>query len=145
MNLEQAVQIGTLISVAVAAFGLLIGVVVYRRQMNAQLFLEYTRRYQQIMESFPADARDARLSLNEKLPKSSKALTFCVLKYLNLSSEEFYLYKKHYLSKSIWSIWEKELKRTLRSPLLRREWSKLRNEFESYPTFSRYVEETQRS
>ena len=142
MNLEQAVQIGTLISMVVAAVGLVIGVVVYRRQMNAQLFLEYTRRYEQIMESFPANAR---LSLNEKLPKSSKALTFCVLKYLNLSSEEFYLCRKYYLSKSIWSIWEKELKRTLRSPLLRREWDKLRTEFESYPAFSRYVEETQRS
>ena len=142
MNLELAVQIFTLISVVVAAVGLIVGVVVYRRQMNAQLFLEYTRRYEQIMESFPTDAR---LSLNEKLPKSSRELTFCVLKYLNLSSEEFYLRRKHYLSKPIWSIWEKELKRTLRSPLLRREWGKLRNEFESYPTFSRYVEETQRS
>jgi hypothetical protein len=70
-------------------------------------------------------------------------LTLCVLRYLNLSSEEFYLYRRGYLRREVWDIWEGELLRTLRSPLLRREWKTLRHEFISYPEFSRYVDDAQ--
>ena len=67
-------------------------------------------------------------------------MTEAVLEYLNLSSEEFYLWKRGYLSSEIWQIWESELIRTLRSPMLGREWAKLRPEFQSYPEFSMFVE-----
>ncbi len=66
-----------------------------------------------------------------------------MLRYLNLCSEEFYLYKKKYLSSHIWRIWEAELKRTLSSPLVLREWAGLREEFRSYPEFLEYVERAQ--
>ena len=135
MTLEQLVHVGTLISVAVAAGGLVMGVRIYRRQMNAQLMLEYTRKYEEIMETFPAEAREARLDLNGTLPDQSEGVTITILRYLNMSSEEYYLYTKGYLSKSIWDIWKDELDRTLCSPLIRREWIKLAKEFESYPEF----------
>ena len=56
---------------------------------------------------------------------------------------KFYLQKKRYLTREIWRIWEDELERTLRSPLVRREWEKLKPEFESYPAFRDYVERAQ--
>jgi hypothetical protein len=68
-----------------------------------------------------------------------------VLRYLNLSSEEYYLFKRGYLRADVWRIWEGEMVRTLRSPLLRREWTKLASEFVSYPEFSTYVEQVQKS
>ena len=143
MDLKGLVQNGTLISAILMFFGLIIGVLIYRRQMNAQLFLEYTKRYEEIMNTFPADARDARLNIDCETPKESKELTLVILRYLNLSSEEFYLCKNRYLSNKIWRIWEDELLRTLKSPLLLREWAKLKHEFESYPAFSAYVNNAQ--
>lgn len=124
--LEQAVQIATLAGVLLTAAGIFIAIYVYRRQMNAQLFLEYTRRYEELMRSFPDDACGCRLHLEGEPPPQSDALTSAVLRYLNLCSEA-------------------ELERTLRSTLVRREWQSLAGEFEAYAAFSSYVRQVQQS
>lgn len=138
--MESVVQIGTLISTALTAAGLFVGVYVYRRQMNAQLFLDFTRRYDSIMQSFPGASHGARLRLDVDLPQESPELSAAILRYLNLCSEEFYLWRRGYLAKDIWRIWERELEATLVSPLLRREWPTLRDEFGAFSEFSKYVE-----
>jgi hypothetical protein len=94
------------------------------------------------MDSFPHETFRLRFDLDGELPPPSPELTICVLKYLNLCSEEFYLRKKGYIAKDVWSIWEDELIRTLRSRLFRREWESLRDEFVSFPDISGFVEKT---
>ena len=143
IGLSEIVQVATLGSIFLAEIGLIHGVRVYRRQMNAQLFLEYTRRYEETMAAFPHDHRSSRFDLDGEPPETSPDLSAAVLRYLNLCSEEFYLWKRGYLSRGIWRIWEDELKRTLKSPLLQREWKALRREFTTYSEFEKYVERAQ--
>ena len=145
MTLELAIQIGNLVLVLVGVAGLVVAIRTYKRQTNAQIFLEYTGRYEKIMESFPANSLQSRLMLEGNPPNESQELSLAVLKYLNLCSEEYYLYRKGYLAKDVWTIWESELVRTLRSPLVLREWKRLEHEFESYPEFKGFVESTQSS
>jgi hypothetical protein len=109
--------------------------------MNAQVFLQYTQRYEEIMKSFPKNGWAARINSDEALPELSDEITICALRYLNLCSEEYYLRQDRYLSKKVWGIWEKELIRTLRTPMFRREWVKLRDEFDAYPEFQAFVGE----
>lgn len=123
--------IGTCVAVGVAIW-------VYRRQMNAQMYLEYTKRCDQILQCFP---REVRLDLARAAPGSVNQLL--LLRYLNLCSEEFCMWKNWYLSRRIWRIWEEEIKRFLRSPLVRAEWKALRQEFDSFATFQQYVETVQ--
>lgn len=143
-----AYELLMLITAVVTALGGVGFVVVmlqtYKGQMNAQVFTEYNGRYDEILNSFPTSAWEARFNLDTSLPEESMELTLCVLRYLNLSSEEFYLYRRGYLRRDVWDVWEGELLRTLRSPLLRREWPRLSSEFVSYPEFSRYVEAAQK-
>src|SRR5438105_8667813 len=143
MTNEQILAYGTLLLALFTAAGVVTGVLFYWRQCNAQIFLEYTKRYDEVMNKFPADARRTRLDLFAEPPPESEELTLAVLRYLNLSSEEYYLCARGYLSKHVWQIWEAELKRTLCSPLVMREWKKLRTEFLTYAEFLEYVEETQ--
>jgi hypothetical protein len=115
----------------------------YRRQMNAQVLLKYTERYERILEQFPENARDARFDTTV-LPPQSSQLTLCVLKYMNLCSEEYYLKQHGYLSESVWHIWEGDLKRMIASPLVQREWQpRLRQEFLFHQEFLQYVERIQ--
>ena len=134
----------TSLSLVVAATSVLWGVYVYQRQMNAQLFIEYTKRYDQVMQSYPEGVRRIRLHSEGEPPPESGELSAVVLRYLNLCSEEFYLWKRGYLAPDIWRIWVQEMRRTLASPLYRREWPKVASEFESYREFSDYVAEAQR-
>ena len=95
------------------------------------------------MQSFPRGTWNSRLNINAEPPECSDELSLSVLKYLNLCAEEYYLYKRGYLAKDVWKIWECELNRTLRSPLFKREWRTLIGEFESYPEFRDFVQKTQ--
>jgi len=81
--------------------------------MNAEVFMKYAERYEQIMSSFPESAFCARFSMSGELPPASPQFTLAVLKYLNLSSEEFYLWKKSYVADDVWKIWEHELMRII--------------------------------
>jgi hypothetical protein len=135
--------VGTLVSAAAGVLWVYVAVVTYRGQVNAQIFLDCNERYERIMESFPREAWEARLHMSTVLPEPSLELTLCVLKYLNLSSEEFQLYRRGYVHRDVWEIWEAELKRSLQSPLLRREWVTLRPEFEADPAFCRFVDAAQ--
>lgn len=138
----QIIQIAGAITIIVGLFSFISSIRNFRRQMNAQVFMKYAERYEKIMESFPREAFHLRLGFDGELLPKSQGLTTCVLKYLNLCSEEFYLRKKRYIDEDVWSIWEDELNRTLRSNLVRREWEDLREEFVSYPEFRDFVEKT---
>ncbi len=113
-----------------------------RVQLNIQLFMKYTERYEHILEGFPAEAIGARFD-SCALPPESDELRLCVLKYLNLCSEEFYLHKKGYLPTDLWDIWEADLKTIIASPLVRRDWVRLRSEFSSHKGFQEFVEKIQ--
>ena len=97
MSFELFIQIATLVSILVGIFAFFYGVTSYKKQMNAQVFLQYTMRFEDIIKSFPKNAWSARKNSDDKLPKPSEELTTSVLRYLNLCSEEFYLYKEKYL------------------------------------------------
>jgi hypothetical protein len=141
-TLQLAIQIAALASMVVGFVGLIITTNNYRKQMNVQILMKYCERYEHILDQFPEDALTARFDA-KALPPQSPQLRLCVLKYLNLCSEEFYLTTHGHLSKSLWDIWEADLKRIIGSPLLQREWPTLRTEFLSHHEFLEYVERVQ--
>jgi len=141
MSLEMGVQIATLISVIFAALSIWMWFRIYRRQTNTQVFIEFTNRYEKIMSSFPGNP--TRLDAKNSPVESSKELSIACLRYLNLCSEEYYLWKKKYLAKDVWEIWEAEIKRVLCTPLFLTEWKKLEGEFECYGEFRTFVNSTQ--
>lgn len=116
----------------------------YKNQMNSQLFMEFTKRYNEIMESYPAYARSSRLDSQGPPPKESEELSLSVLRYLNLCGEEYYMYTKELLDERLWRIWRDELNLSLQSPLVVREWKKLKREFDTYKEFQVYVDKQQR-
>ena len=137
--MENIAHWATLVSalIAIGTFGF--GIRTFKRQMNAQAYLEYTKRYDQIMEAL---GPDCRFDLNSvKVDKDTK---LAVLRYLNLCSEEYYLYSQKYLANDLWQYWGNELERTLCTPLFREAWKSLKSEFDSFVDFQKYVENAQR-
>lgn len=119
----------------------------FKKQMNAQVYLAYTERYERLMADCPLDFRTTLLDLklSEAEPKERDHIKVCMLRYLNLCSEEFHLKHTGYLAPEVWGLWRQELEWTLRKPLYVSGWPELRHEFESYPEFLKYVDEVQGS
>lgn len=113
-----------------------------RKQWNFNAFTYYTERYEQIMSSFPDDSYILRFQLDQQVPQTD-TLSLSALKYLNMTSEEYYLLKDGYLDKKVWEIWLPEIRRTLKTPLFVCQWKNLKHEFASYPDFSEFVEQIQ--
>ncbi|PAX56117.1 hypothetical protein [Brunnivagina elsteri] len=143
-TLNLIVQIATIISVLVAAATIWVSGQMNRRQLNVQVFMAYTDRYEKIINDFPEDALSLRFNAVEELPPVSDHLRLFALKLLNLSSEEYFLWKAKYLDDTVWKVWEREIKRMLHTPLMMREWTALRVEYDSQPDFIKFVDSVQR-
>lgn len=133
-------QIATVISVMIAIWAILSSARASHRQSQLDTFITYAQRYEQIMSEFPE--YKSRFDLHV-LPPETEKVRLAALKYFNLTSEEYYLWQKKYIDDAVWKIWEDEIIRTLQSPLMIREWPKLRDEYSSYPKFAQFVEKTQ--
>jgi len=128
----------SLLSAMLTVATIVLGIWVYWRQINAQLFLEFTRRYDEVMAPMRRAGAGVDLSTVGSLPGDEYDLV--LLRYLNLCSEEFYLYTNNYMAKRVWMIWKADIERTLKSANVRSRWTAgMYKEFESFPAFSDWV------
>ena len=139
---DIAVKSLTFVSIVIAAFSLWQSSKYNRRQWNFNAFTHYTKRYDDIMGEFPNQGYTLRFDLEHPVT-SNQEVRLAVLKYLNMTSEEYYLWRDKYLDEKVWQIWVPEIKRTLKTPLFQREWQHLKGEFKSYKKFSDFVEQVQ--
>jgi hypothetical protein len=110
-----------------------------RKQWNVDVFTTYSQRHEDLIHGFPDYAFFDRFD-PAKLPPRSAELTIATRKYLNLICDVHYLFCQGYLDNSIWQIWQADLRRTLNSPLIVREWADLKSEFQSFTAFLEFVE-----
>lgn len=138
---DWVIPTATILSVLLAAIGLLLAARQFRKQTHLAAFLEYTRRFNDLMKELPREIGSIYLEHQRDLPPPSREQTEALDRVVALLSQEFYLYKTGYLGKDIWQIWEPGIKAILRSPLLARDWSEVEHRYSDYPKFIRFVEE----
>jgi len=130
------------VSVLVAVVGLWRAAALYKRQTNAQILLTCSERYDTVIAACPAAVWLGRLDAANP-PPSSAAGTMAILRYLNLLCLEYYLWNQKHFSEMEWINWRAMLETNLRSPLLRREWPNLRQDFVADSAFTEYVDSVQ--
>jgi hypothetical protein len=129
-------QFGTLF---VGGIGIGVALVNQRRQLNAQMFIEFSKRFEELLRLFPTEAWLANRRPDQVLPPPSKEITECTLYCLQFVNDVYHLHKAGYISNSLWRLWEREIKRTLRGPLFVREWSAVAPEFSHDKDFLDYM------
>lgn len=143
LKIEAFIRYGSLWTLVLGILSLLFAMRSYRRQVNAQIFFEIAKRYQEMLEAFPVQEWTTRLNPGRQLPESTAELKAGVLRYFATVHFAYTLHELRYLSKDLWRMLQTEHRRTLSSPLFVREWHSIRVEFELFPGFSRYVETLQ--
>ena len=145
-TLNLLVQSATVLSVFVAAATIWASRQMNRRQMNMQVFTAYNDRYERLMSSFSKEMLRALYNEHAELPTDNEDITMCALRYLNLSSEEYHLWQEGYVERRVWELWEHEIKRVLRTPLMKREWqTRLKGQFAGHIAFAQFVETIQQA
>lgn len=144
MNLDIILQFATLSTLVVGIIGILVRINGYRRQLNANLFIEYAGHYDAVIRSFPQNVWAQRFVDEEQLPQESHEITICVFRFLNFLAGAYYFHKKGYIEKEAWHIWEIQINTILQSPLFRREWCKFSSENVISKDFRLYIETIQK-
>jgi hypothetical protein len=134
--LVQLGQVGTLI---LGSLGVWVAMFNQRRQLNAQMFIEVSRRFQDVLRMFPTEAWLANRNQSAPLPPPSQEITDCTLYCIQLIADVYHLRQGRYISKRLWSAWEREIRHTLEGPVFQREWKTVAVEFSHNRHFQRYL------
>jgi hypothetical protein len=129
-------QLGALF---VGSIGIGVALVNQRRQLNAQMFIEFSKRFEELLRLFPTEAWLANRRPNQELPPPSEEITECTLYCIQFIADVYHLHKAGYISNRLWRLWEREIKRTLKGPLFVREWDTVAAEFSHDKDFLEYL------
>jgi len=122
-------QVGQTGAVVVGCFGIIVALRNQHRQLNAQMFVEFSGRFQELLREFPTEAWLANRNPSEPIPPSSQELTSCTLYTLQFIYDVNQLHKNGYIAKNLWTLWEREIKNTLNGRVFQREWDRVAAEF----------------
>jgi len=145
MELTDLVQFGFLF---LTLIGLFVTINYSRKQLglfNEQLrlnfFVEYTKRYQEIMLNLPEDINNPDFSF-KKLSKEERSKILRYMRaYFDLCSEEFDLWNAGYIDERIWNNWKEGIEFTFSKSSFKEAWSIIQLDSLYYPKFTSWIEE----
>ena len=116
MTAAQWITVASLAAVVVSALAIVAGLRSVRDQLRVTIFLEYTKRYSEIMQHMPFEAREPgglyRLASQSKEERHRVLSVF--REYLNMCSEEKWLHDHRRIDHATWRIWERGMQDTAR-------------------------------
>jgi hypothetical protein len=134
--LLQWSQVGTLV---LGSLGVWVAMINQRRQLNAQMFITITGRFQELLRLFPTEAWLANRNVSRPLPPRSQEITDCTLYCFQLIADVYRLRQTRYISNKLWKVWQREIKHILDGRIFQREWEWLEIEFSHNEDFLCYV------
>jgi hypothetical protein len=134
--LVQCSQVGTLV---LGSLGVWIAMINQRRQLNAQMFITISGRFQELLRLFPTEAWLANRNPGQPLPPRTQEITDCTLYCLQLIADVYHLRQTRYISNKLWNAWQREIKHILAGRIFQREWEWLEIEFAHNEGFLRYI------
>lgn len=138
MTISDAAQLGVLLVTALAVFVTLRGV---RDQLWLQTFTDYTKRYLDAMERFPASAlrTESPVLLEAMPPEEAVQFIAAMRRFLNLCSEEFYLHLRRRIDGETWRVWRAGIATAMGRPTFRSGWTVLAGEYSYFPEFQSFM------
>jgi len=139
----DASGIGNLIAsgtAVVAIAGLIIQSRSTRKQLKLQNFIEYTKRYQEIVLNFPENINRKDFHLDTIDSEEAKNKTMRYMRaYLDLCFEEYTLHKKGFIDKDLWSIWKGGMETAFSKPAFQQAWVLIQEDTEYDDEFQTFA------
>ena len=111
-----------------------------RKQLKLQNFIEYTRRYQEIVLNFPENINRNDFVLDNIDPEEIKNKTMRYMRaYIDLCFEEYTLHKKGFIDSDLWSIWKGGMETAFSKPAFQQAWHEIQKDTEYGSEFSEFA------
>lgn len=114
----------------------------FKKQLQLNFFADYTKRYQEIILSFPESINSKHFDLDKlKTDERDKTLRY-MRAYFDLCSEEYFLWKQGNIDDNTWQEWETGIKFAFSKPAFQQAWRVLGLDTIYYGNFSEFVSES---
>ena len=137
MTLESLIQIAQLGTIVVGFLGVAVTLRSHRRQMHAQMFIEFSSRLHDILGSMPVEVWFS--SDGEETEVRSADLTRACLQCFHVVANLFQLHQAGYISQDLWTPWQHGIRRTMQRAALQQQWLALEPVFSHQREFCRYM------
>ena len=138
--IDLLAQLGNSGTIAIGSLGIYVALRNQHRQLAAQMFIEFSGRFQELLRLFPTEAWLANRDPSKPMPPPSQELTDSVLYTMQFVADVYHLRQARYISKRVWMVWEREIRTTLTGPVFQREWQGVAAEFAHSTNFVRYID-----
>lgn len=141
----------TFIANLIAFFGVFIAVYTLylqskatQQQLKLQNYIEYTKRYQEIVLNFPEDINrsDFNIASLEQC-KFDKTMRY-MRAYYDLCFEEFDLYSKGFIDGDMWNTWDGGMKYAFSKTAFKQAWKQIEQDTRYNYAFNQMVKEAQK-
>ena len=137
-------EIGNLISTIAALVA--IGGLIYqsrstRKQVKLQNYIEYTKRYQEIILNFPENINEVDFTFDGmKADLKNKTMRY-MRAYFDLCFEEYILHRKKFIDDDRWSIWKGGMEVAFSKPAFQQAWSIIKKDTKFGENFEDFVQD----
>ncbi|MEZ8117041.1 hypothetical protein AB4508_21580 [Vibrio splendidus] len=126
----------------ITAAGLIYTIRSFNKQQKLVVFMDYTKRYQEICLNLPENINDADFCFDDLDPEDSEKTLRYMRAYFDLCSEEYHLYLQKHIDKSTWVEWESGIRYSFSKKSFRDAWVRLGLDTVYYTDFSELVRRT---
>lgn len=107
-------------------------------QLQLQHFADYTKRYQEIVLSFPESINEASFELKQHAERDKLMRQMRV--YTDLCFEEWFLNQKFGIDKRIWAVWDGGMSTAFSKRAFREAWSEIKKDTRYGADFEQFID-----
>lgn len=110
------------------------------KQLTLQNYMEYTKRYQEIILHFPENINEDDFDMKTlECDKKEKTMRYMRV-YYDLCFEEFDLHTKQFIDDTIWGAWRSGMQFAFRKTAFQQAWKKIKEDTQYSKKFTKFVE-----
>lgn len=138
MTLSEMAQ---LTAITISAVGLIVSLRRLRDQLRLQTFMEFTKRYVDVLDGLPRRALGPESAWNpETLTEDERIdLARAIRRWANLCSQEYYLRGAGRVDEATWNIWKEGIENSMARRPFRDGWRMIEGEYKYYPAFHAFM------
>lgn len=113
-----------------------------KKQLIVANFSEYTRRYQELVKSFPSSVLRENFSLMDLSEEEREQVLRCMLMYFDLCYEEYFLHQANLIDPRLWKVWKDGIRTATSRPAFRQSWQYIssKRSIQQDPGFSKMMD-----
>ena len=126
-------QLVQLCTILIGFLGVGVSLRSHRRQMHAQMYIEFSSRMHNVLRMLPAAAWGG------ELPPRHEELTKTCMQCFHIIGDLYRLHLDGYITPGLWKPWQRGIRRALRRPILQREWHVIEENFDHDPELCGFI------